>query len=182
MGLAERPDASVVVASRTFSGDFPVTDGSYDTRYGGTSTSGSDLYVAQLSVLPAGVARYGTSTEGCAGYVAMGVTAMPQVGKAFAMTCRNAPPSTVGTLVLGFSDLSQPLMSKGAEFWVNPTPVLLLFPTVSNSVGLATLGGVLPNAPALVGATFTVQTFWTDSCAPSGPISASNALAITIQP
>jgi hypothetical protein len=177
--VAELPDGSVVTASLTESRDFPVTPGAFDTTYGGLG----DSYIAKLSMLPTGVSRYGDSTEGCAGYLAIGVTAMPQVGKSFSMTCRNAPPSsTQGVLAVGASDLSQPLMAKGAEFWVNPTPILLLLPMVSNAVGFASLGGTLPNAPALVGASFTVQCFWPDACAPSGPISASNALAVTIQP
>jgi hypothetical protein len=176
--IAETLESSVVIASTTFSADYPVTDDAFDTTLGGQR----DGYVAKLSMLPSGVARYGTSTAGCAGYLAMGVTAMPQVGKSFAMTCRNAPPSVAGTLILGLSDLSQPLMAKGAEFWINPMPVMLGLPMASNPSGFAMLGGTLPNAPSLVGATFTVQSFWPDPCAPSGPISASNALAITIQP
>ena len=182
LDIVERPDGRVVVAVRTLSLDFPVTEGAYDSEFNGMSPD-SDLALAQLSMLPTGVGRYGNSTHGCAGYLAMGVTAMPQVGKPFSMTCRNAlPSSTQGMLVLGLSDLASPLMAKGAEFWVSPIPVMLLLPMSSNSLGFATLGGTLPNSPALVGASFTVQSFWPDPCAPSGPISASNALAITIQP
>jgi hypothetical protein len=80
------------------------------------------------------------------------------------------------------SDLPVPLLAKGAALWVNPTPLLLLFPWASNTVGFASLGATLPNDPGVVGASFTVQSFWPDSCAVPGPFAASNALAITIQP
>jgi hypothetical protein len=76
----------------------------FDTTFGGHS----DGYLTKLSMLPMGVSRYGNSTEGCAGFLAMGATAMPRIGKPFSMTCSNAPPSsTQGTLVLGLGDLSQ---------------------------------------------------------------------------
>jgi hypothetical protein len=180
--LAERPDGRVAVTSVTLSADFPVTEGAYDTTYNGTATK-TDLYVAQLSMLPTGVARFGNSTNGCAGYLAMGVSAMPQIGKAFTLTCRDAPPSsTQGMLAIGLSDLSVPLMAKGAALWVNPIPLLLLFPWTSNTVGFASVSAVLPNDPGIVGATFTVQSFWPDPCAVPGPLAASNALAVTLHP
>ena len=178
-GLDEFDDGSVVVTSFTNSSDFPATPGSFDTTLDGLS----DGYVAKLTMLPAGVGRYGASTPGCAGSLAMGVTAMPKLGGSFSMTCRNAPPSSAqGLIVLGFGDLPQPLMAKGTQFWINPLPLLLFLPLASNPLGFAKLGGTLPNTPALAGVSFTVQCFWPDACAPSGPLSASNALAITLQP
>jgi hypothetical protein len=44
------------------------------------------------------------------------------------------------------------------------------------------LPGAIPNNPGLAGASFAVQFFWPDTCAAPGPYSASNALALTIQP
>ncbi len=179
MDIADLEDGGILVGAGTASRDFPVTDGAFDTTFGGFR----DGYLARLSMLPAGVTRYGDSTEGCGGYLAMGVTAMPRLGQPFSMTCRNAPPaSSQGLLALGASELTTPLIAKGAAFWVNPAPILLLLPMSSDAVGFAELGGVLPVTPGLAGVSFTAQSFWPDLCAPSGPYSASNALFITLQP
>jgi hypothetical protein len=177
--LALLPDESVIFVSFTQSTDFPVSAGAYDGTLGGIQ----DAFVTKLSMLPNGVTRYGNSTPGCAGYLAMGVTVMPQLGLPFTLTCTNVKPlSAQGMLVLGLSDLSQPLMAKGAELWVNPSPLLLLLPMTSNSAGFTTFGATLPSDPGLAGVTFTTQVFWPDDCAPAGPLAASNALAVTLQP
>jgi hypothetical protein len=178
LDVLDQDDGSALIAGETNSRNFPVTAGAFDTTMSGTV----DSYLTELSMLPTGVARYGSSTEGCAGYLAMGVTAIPKVGKPFTMTCRNAPPSSGGLLALGLTDLSQPLLAKGAALWVDPNPLLVLLVLHSNAVGFASLGGVLPSDPGLAGASFTVQCFWPDACAADGPYAASNALAITIQP
>jgi hypothetical protein len=176
--IALLPDGSTIVAAFTHSADFPSTPGAYDTNLDGTT----DAFIAKLSMLPLGVNRFGSSTPGCDGVLAMGVTAQPQPGKAFYLTCTNAPPSrSAGILALGLSDLQEPLMAKGAALWVNPAPLLLVIPWTSNTVGFASLGATLPNDPGIVGASFAVQSFWPDPCAVPGPLAASNALAITIQ-
>jgi hypothetical protein len=175
--VLELEDGSVLVGGATTSPDFPTTTGAFDS----TLNSTRDAFLVKMSMLPTGVSRYGSSTEGCAGYLAMGVTTMPQVGSEFTLTCRNAPTTSLGVLALGLSDLSQPLIAKGAALWVDPNPLLLLLPFASNAVGFASIGGNLPNDPGLAGASITVQCFWADVCAASGPFSASNALAITIQ-
>ena len=173
------PDGSVVATGLTRSTDFPTTAGAFDTSYNGIR----DVFVAKLDLLPTGAERYGNSTAGCAGALAIGVTAMPQIGKPFGLTCTNAPASSVqGILALGLAGLSQPVGAKGAEFWINPSPVLLLLPAASNSVGLALLQGSIPNKPALIDASFAVQFFWPNPCGPAGSLSASNALLLTIQP
>jgi hypothetical protein len=177
--IARDKVGSVVIASVTSSTNFPVTEAAFDPTLGGPN----DGYVAKFSMLPTGVARYGNATQGCGGYLAMGITAMPKVGQGFALTCLNAPASsTQGLLAVGLSDLSVPLMAKGTAVWVNPTPLLLLLPWTSNVVGFASLSATLPNDPSLAGASFTVQSFWPDACVPPGQVSASNALAVTIQP
>jgi hypothetical protein len=178
-GLALGPEGEVVVGSYTKSTDFPTTPGAFDE----TANGMQDGFVAKLDMLPTGAQKSGISTPGCAGPLAIGVTAMPQVGKPFGLTCTNAPASSgQGILVLGLSALSQPGLAKGAQFWVNPAPVLLLLPAGSNALGLAWLQGTIPNAPGLVGASFAVQFFWPNGCGPAGSLSASNALVITIQP
>ena len=178
-GLALGPEGEVVVGSYTKSTDFPTTTGAFDD----TANGMQDGFVAKLDMLPTGAEKYGASTPGCSGPLAIGVSAMPQVGKPFGLTCTNAPASSAqGILVLGLTGLSQSVSAKGAELWVNPVPLLLLLPAGSNALGLAWLQGPIPNAPGLVGASFAVQFFWPNGCRPAGSLSASNALAITIQP
>jgi hypothetical protein len=177
--VALAPEGSAVVASFTNSADFPVTSGAYDTSYNGAT----DGFISKLTMLPTGVNRVGTSTPGCAGFLASGVTAMPQVGKSFGLTCTNATPSSAqGVLLLSLRTLPEPAPAKGAQLWVDPAPLLLLIPVASNDLGFVWLPGAIPNNPGLAGASFAVQFFWPDTCAAPGPYSASNALALTIQP
>ena len=178
MGLALDSEGDLAVVSETVSTDFPTTVGAFDGSFNGIR----DTVVTLLDMLPTGAEKYGVSTPGCSGALAIGVTAMPQVGKPFGLTCTNAPASSVqGLLVLGLSALSQPASAKGAQSWVNPTPVLLLLPASSNALGLASLQGSLPNSPGLVGASFAVQFFWPNACGSAGSLCASNALVITVQ-
>lgn len=176
--VALAPEGSAVVASFTNSADFPVTSGAYDTTYNGAT----DGFISKLTMLPTGVNRVGTSTPGCAGFLASGVTSMPQVGKSFGLTCTNAPPSSTGVLLLGLGTLPQSAPAKGTQLWVDPAPLLLLIPVASNNWGFVWLQGAIPNNLVLAGASFAVQFFWSDACAAPGPYSASNALALTIQP
>ena len=178
IGLALGPEGESIVVSQTASEDYPTTPGAYST----TPTPISDGVITMLDMLPTGAEKYGASTPGCEGPLAIGVTSMPQVGKPFGLTCTNAPASSAqGILVLGLTGLSQSLPAKGAEFWVNPVPLLLLLPAGSNGLGLSWLQGAIPNAPGLVGVSFAVQFFWPNGCGPAGSMSASNALLLTIQ-
>lgn len=177
--IALSPDGSVTVASRSESADYPTTPGAFDT----TLDAVFNTVVTKLSMLPTGVDRYGVSTPGCDGYQAIGVTAQARVAEAFGLTCTNAPAlETQGLLVIGFGALTNPLSVKGAGLWVDPSPTLLFLPAGADQKGFAWLPFVLPNDPALVGASFTAQFFWPDPCAQIGTFSASNALSVSIQP
>jgi hypothetical protein len=159
-------------------GGFPVTDGAFDTD----EPVIWDATLSLLTMLPTGVSRYGASTPGAEGPLAIDVTAMPSIGTAgFALTCTSAPASsTEGLLVLGFGGLSSPLVGKGVGLWVNPLPALFLFPAASNGDGYAVVTMPLPDDPRLV----DIETHWQFVWAPhvaGEPWSASNALAVVIQ-
>ena len=179
-GVALAPDGAAVAVSGTAATDYPTTPGAFDTTYNGGF---DDAVVTKLDMLPIGVWKVGSSTPGCAGPLAIGVTAMPQVGKPFGLTCTNAPPaSTQGWLVLGPDVLASPLQAKGAAVWVDLQPVFVLVPVVSNTLGAALLQGAVPPAPGLVGLQVGAQFLWPSPCAAVGTFSASNALLFEIQP
>jgi hypothetical protein len=179
VGLGVDPYGAAALCTFSHSLDFPTTPGAAQPQHSG---DGADAVIAVLDMLPTGVTRYGSSTPGCTGLLAMGVTAMPRVGQPFGLTCNNAPPlSAQGLLFLGLSGLGQPLAAKGAALWVNPLPTFLLVPVSSDLLGAVWLQGTIPNKAGLVGAKIYTQVFWTDPCLPLGTLSASNALEIEIQ-
>jgi hypothetical protein len=180
LGVAVAPDGAAVVVSGTAATDFPTTPGAFDTTYNGGFHDG---FVTKLDMLPTGVSKVGSSSAGCAGSLAIGVTAMPQVGKPFGLTCTNAPPlSTQGLLLLGPGVLTSPLHANGAAVWVNPAPVFVLVLASSNVLGAAKVSGSIPASPGLIGLQVGAQFFWPSPCAVVGTLSASNALLFEVQP
>jgi hypothetical protein len=141
--------------------------------------------------LPAAASPYGTSTPGCAGPLAIGTTSVPQLGNAaFAITCNNAPPNVPagpgGVLVISAAALATPVSIAGANAWVDGSQ-LAHFPVIagSNAAGAAVVPLPIPNNSAIAGLQLFLQFFWAGPsspppCPPSG-VSASNALAITVQ-
>jgi hypothetical protein len=177
VALALDETGAAFVAGGT-TGGFPVTEGAFDT----TEPVIFDATVSLLTLLPTGASRFGASTPGTAGPLAIGVTDMPSIGTAdFALTCTSAPASsTEGLLVLGFGGLSSPLVGKGVDVWVDPLPVLFIFRATSNADGYAVVTMPLPNDPRLIGIGTTWQFVWAPDEV-GGPWSASNALAVVIQ-
>jgi hypothetical protein len=177
-GMALGAEGEIVVTASTKSADFPTTPGAFDT----TPKDFSDGVVVKLDMLPIGAQKYGGSTPGCAGPLAIGVTSMPQLGHRFGLTCTNAPPSSgKGLLALGTSGLASSLQVKGAELWVAPVPSLLLLPMASNASSFSLVETVLPASASLAGAPLFAQFLWPSPCVAAG-WSASNALAVTVQP
>jgi hypothetical protein len=133
-------------------------------------------------MLPVGVARFGTATPGTLGLPAAGVTAMPKLGSStFGVTCTQAPPARGGLLVLSSAPLEQALSAAGIALWIDPAELLGLLPMHTDGLGFCEKLLRIPSNPAAAGLTAYGQFLWSDPAGPSG-WSASNALAITVQP
>ena len=142
-----------------------------------------DAAPAVVHLLLPGLVPYGTSTPGCAGPLPIGASSIPQVGNAgFAVTCANAPPSSSGFFGLSLGGLSTPLVLGALAVWINPfSPLFFEVVVPSDAAGNALVPLPIPPNPILAGVQVFTQFAWFDSCAPGG-FSASNALAITVQP
>ena len=181
MSVALTPVGSAIVGHRTQSLDFPTTEGAFDTTHSGV---GGDGFVAKLSMLPTGIGRFGGATPGCSGPLSIDAMAMAQVGVGspkVPLTCTRAPALTPGWLAIGVPTFDQPHDAAGALGWVDFAQTYLLLPVSSDRWGYSRSDLGVPDAQDLIGQQFAAQFFWPDACGPAG-WSASNALAITIQP
>ncbi|MCI0585329.1 MAG: hypothetical protein L0323_00650 [Planctomycetes bacterium] len=182
--LALDSTGAAVVAGQTSSSNFPTQN-----AFQPTSGVWGDAFVSNIDMLPTGLSAYGASSPGCAGPLAIGANSIPQVGNAaFVVTCGNAPPSAVGYLAFSDAPLASPLVIIGVQIWIDPaSPQFFLLPVNSNTAGVAQVPIPVPGIPSLAGAQVYTQFAWAGPSAPSPPcppigISASNALAIVVQP
>jgi hypothetical protein len=177
--LAVDPLGSAIIATHSNSTDYPVTPGAFQ----GTLAGGLDAAVTRLDMLPTGVSKFGTSTPGCLGPLAAGVTSMPQAGSDdFAVTCTAAPlGSTQGLLALSLASLPVSQTALGTQLWLDPFHLFALVPAKSVGAGFSTVGLRIPGGPAAIGLKAFAQFLWKDPCGPAG-WSASNALHIVVQP
>ena len=182
VGVQVEPRGDATVVGITGSPDYPTTPGAFDTTLNGPGGF-ADAFVTKLDGLPTGVSGYGNSTPGCGGPLPIGVISWPQVGEGgFAITCGNAPANSAGLLGVSVAGLTAPLVLIGAEVWIDPAaPVFILLPAGSGALGSTQIAIPLPPDPLLAGTQSFVQFFWLDTCAPGG-VSASYALAVTVQP
>lgn len=177
-GLGLDVTGAVVYGGLTKDPDFPVTAGAFDTDLDPLAPMSGDSAILKLSLLPLGADRFGSSTPGPKGPIAIGVLSMPQAGQQdFTLNSTNGPPSAQGWLVLALSPLENPIPAVGASLWLDPATLFALLPVMSNAKGYAE---VLLPLPQNVGATGHAQFFWPGN--PAGGLSASNALSITLQP
>jgi len=138
-------------------------------------------------MLPTGASVFGSSSPGCTGSLAIGVTSMPQVGNAaFAITCGNAAPNAVGLIAFASAGLVSPLPVLGVDIWIDPTALLVTATVFSNAIGASEVPLPIPTNPGLAGVQLFAQFVWIGPgspppCPPQG-FSASNALDVTIQP
>jgi hypothetical protein len=178
IGIALDETGDAVIVGVTASSDFPTTPGAFGAELQGPASA----FIAQLDMLPTGASKYGASTPGAQGPLAIGVTAMPQIGAdVFALTCTNAPPVSIGLLLIGTAARPTPLSLLGADIWVDLTAPLFRVRAESNAAGFALIPLPIPADGALVGVQGFAQFVWLDPRAP-GRLLASNALAITVQP
>jgi hypothetical protein len=112
-----------------------------------------------------GVVPFGAGTPGCAGAHALGVRSAPLVGDAgFALTCTNAPPSSLGlAIAVNVPDLlgSDPF-ALGVKLHVDLFLSTEVYPMdmVSYPSGFAVAPAPIPNVPALAGAQYHAQALW----------------------
>jgi hypothetical protein len=180
-GLAIGSGGSVILVGSTDSPSFPTTPGAYDTTYNGPFVSGGDAFVATFDLPAAGTSLFGTSTLGCTGPLSIDINSIPQVGNAaFALTCTRAPANATG--LLGLSASAAPSLVLGAQIWIDLlSPAFFGIPAASNALGLSQVPIPIPIVPSLGGGQAFAQFAWLDACAPGG-VSASNAIALTVQP
>lgn len=174
------PDGRVAMAIGTASTDFPVTPGAFSTTLAGPT----DAAVLVMNLLPLGIEKVGTSTPGFNGPLVMGVTAMPKVGsKIFALNCTGAPPkSTRGFLALSLATAPAALPVGGIDLWLDPALLIAVAPVTSDEYGHVEVPLRIPPDPSLAGLQVAGQFAWSDDASPGGKFSASNALAVTVQP
>jgi hypothetical protein len=177
--LAVDETGSAYVILATGSTDYPVTPGAFQPAAAGQG----DVAVTKLDMLPTGVTKYGASTPGCLGPLALGVRAMPKLSDAnFALTCSAAPPySQCGLMAVALQGLSTPLAAVGTSVWVNPSAIILLLGVTASETGWSLAPLPIPSNAQLAGLDVFFQEFWPDPCGTSG-WSASNALHVTLQP
>ncbi len=177
LGLAVGPFGDAYVAASTDSTDFPTTPGAWQE----TDSPFHDGFVACLDMLPAGVAKYGTSTPACAGPIAIGVTKMPRAGEpSFGLTSTNGPASAPGILLVGVGQDAGGTDVLGASVHLTPAAPFAAYVASSNTLGHATSTHAIP--PGATGAQVFAQFLWLDPSGCGPLLSASNALALTVQP
>lgn len=161
-------------------GDYPTTPGTWEPV--DTHPDSVDGVITFLTMLPHGATKYGTSTPGTGGPIALGVLTQPAVGRHdFGITSSNAPQSSTGWLVFALAGLSDPLPLMGASACIDPTTIAAIWQPVSDDVGWSEVRVPIPGAPGLAGMQMFVQSFWRDPGAPCCLV-ASNALALEVQP
>ncbi|MBI3817253.1 MAG: hypothetical protein HY286_01075 [Planctomycetes bacterium] len=131
---------------------------------------------------------YGTGTPGCAGPHVIGATKAPIANvPGFRITCTNAPPSSLGLLLVGnVPDVfgSDPLyLGILTHVDLFNSTELYAFDLDSNPLGYGSSPTDLALSPAIVGNTYYAQALWYwTSCSPSSSgLSSSPGLAITVQ-
>lgn len=166
-----------IIVGDTASVDYPVTPGASQITAGG----GLDAVITLYSMLPKGVARFGSSIAGCTGDVVAGATQSASAAAGWTgLTCTGAPPSSgAGLLGLSLSGLHVPVPAKGVSVWLNPAALVALLPEASGASGFARTDLHLPGGAGLIGLEVAAQFFWMDPCGPLGWTS-SDALRVVI--
>lgn len=177
-GLAAMGEATAMLVGVTNSSDFPATPGAI-----GTSISGnSDGFAAQLEVRVCGVDVYGTSTPACSDAIEADAVLCPEAGDPeFAVVCTNAPPLAVGAMVLGLGKDETGTPIAGITAYIDLEAPLITVSQGSDASGVSV--AQIPLTLVGPGVNFCVQFVWlnTDSCGGLDTLSASNALALTVQ-
>jgi hypothetical protein len=176
--LAFRPDGAAVLVGDTSEADFPVAG----TPLLPANAGKQDAFLAEFTMLPIGVEKFGFSTPGCLGHLYIGVTKQPVSGDAsFGLFSSNSPPNALGALVLGVGASVGGIPLLGIMSWIDPQQGVVVYPSTTNAYGWSERGLPLPSGTT--GLTAYAQFLWVDvsGCGVPGSFSASNGLAITVQ-
>ncbi len=136
-----------------------------------------------VPTLSKGLKRYGGSTHTCQGPMAINAYPMPQDGKPFTLTSTSGPPNAQGLLVLANSPDTTGSSIAGVRLHVGLSQQqFFAVPVSTNSTGFGQVSISIPAGTA--GLSAYTQFIWnnTATCNGNGPLSASDALAITVQP
>ncbi|MEO6596790.1 MAG: hypothetical protein ABIP94_18745, partial [Planctomycetota bacterium] len=172
-----RTESAVALTGVTNSNNQPVTPGAWSPSQLGTN----DSFAAVLDMRAPGVVRYGTSTPACMGPIYANASRWPAAGSSnFALHCVQAPPLTIGVMVIGFGALpGVPVL--GVLAWIDLSQPTILVTALSDDLGFARVP--LPLTSVSAGGRFFVQYAWFNppGCGTPGGLSASDALDITVQ-
>jgi hypothetical protein len=172
-----RNEAAVVLTGVANSGNLPVVPGAWSPSQLGTN----DSFAASLDLRAPGVVRYGTSTPSCLGPILASPTRWPAFNAAdFGIACVQAPPSTIGLLVIGVAPWpGVPVL--GVSAWIDLSQTTLLFTSFSDDLGFAKVPLSLVGIPA--GARIYTQFAWFNpvGCGTPMALTASDALDILVQ-
>lgn len=174
---------NAIVCGQTSSKDYPARHQSFDVTYNGNG----DGFAARFDMLPAGVMKYGASTPACRGPIIIGVNRMaypePAPTTMFTVNCYNAPPKSVGLLLVGLAPHSGGLDILGIKLHVDPFYPTILHWVYSDTQGCHRWPVYIP--PGVLGLHAFFQYVWanTPQCIPPGKaVSASNAMMVIVLP
>jgi len=174
---------NAIVCGQTSSKDYPARHMSFDVTYNGNG----DGFAARFDMLPVGVQKYGASTPACRGPIIIGVNRMaypePSPQNPFEVNCYNAPPKSVGLLLVGLAPHSGGLDLLGIKLHVDPFYPTILHWVYSDTQGRQQWPVYIP--PGVLGLHAFFQYVWanTPQCIPPGKaVSASNAMMVVVLP
>ncbi|MFT6079580.1 MAG: hypothetical protein ACJAQZ_001638 [Planctomycetota bacterium] len=176
-GIDGRVPSEVALTGVTNSNNMPVTAGAWSPAQLGTN----DAFSTVLDMRAPGVVRYGVPTAGCAGSSRASVGRWPEAGATdFSLQCTQAPPLTLGVLVIGFAPAPGfPVL--GVQAYVDllqPTVLLTAFSDLHGMSRVLLSLAAVPPASQLF-----VQFAWFNppGCGTAFQLGASDALDITVQ-
>lgn len=160
-------------------GDYPVTLGAFATTpFGGQM----DGMVTRMDLLPKGAVAFGSSTPACLGPIAIGVTEMPAAGSTtFALYASGPPPGALAFLGLAQARQVPALPIAGVALWIDPAPGLVILPAHVPPTPYVEVTVPIPAGTSGLQAFAQFAFVDTAACASVGSVSASNALALTVQ-
>jgi hypothetical protein len=157
------------------------------SQYSGTLT-----VLPNLGGFPTGAQVLGPGTGGCQGQLVVNGNGQPNIGNlGFGLTTSNAPVKSLGLALAGTAAFPAPIDAFGLGFVLivdvfNSTE-LIPIDTISDVSGVGYAPAPIPFTPALVGASYVVQSIWLESslasCGPSPfRLVSSMALQFSILP